>query len=185
MITTSTAQMTADELLRLPRGRFRYELVNGELRSMSPSGFPHGRIAALLTAALVQFVSDRELGVVCAAETGFRLSMNPDTVLAPDLAFISKQRLNQVGESKGYWPGAPDLAVEVLSPGDSTTAVTEKISQWFRFGTKQVWIVNPKQRTATVFRSIENTETFSESDYLEAQDLLPGFRILLKNIFKD
>lgn len=184
MRSPSTGLVTAEELLRLPSGRLRYELINGELRTMSPSGFSHGRIAALLTASLVQFVRSRELGTVCAAETGFRLTVNPDTVLAPDLAFISKQRVNQIDELKGFWPGAPDLAVEVLSPGDSKSEVMEKISQWFSFGTKQVWIVDPKHRTVTVYRSTVDRMTFSGSDDLESQDLFPGLRISLDSIFE-
>ena len=183
MSITSTALTTADELIRLPRGQFRYELINGELKVMSPSGYPHGRITARLTAPLTQFVLDHELGEVSGAETGFKLTLNPDTVLAPDIAFISKERLEEVGEPEGYWPGPPDLAVEVLSPGDSAREVKEKISQWFSFGAKQVWIVNPKDSSVTVYRSPSNTTTFSGSDYLEAQDLLQGFRVSLNRIF--
>src|SRR4029078_10169133 len=94
-MSTPTALMTADELLRLPRGQFRYELINGELKTMSPSGHTHGRIIVRLSSPLAQFVWDNDLGEVFGAETGFKLSSNPDTVLAPDVSFVSKGRVNE------------------------------------------------------------------------------------------
>ena len=183
MSTTSTALMTAEELLQLPRGEFRAELVNGELITMPLAGFPHGRIAMRLAAPLAQFVWDHQLGDVCGVDTGFQLTWNPDTVLGPDVSFISKERLEELGRIQGYWQGPPDLAVEVFSPGDRPGKVNKKISQWLGFGTKQVWIVDPKHSTVTVYRSPSDTTIFSGSDYLQAQDLLPGFRISLERIF--
>ena len=106
--------MTAAELIRLPRGRHRYELVKGELLTMSPSGEEHGAVIVNLTLLLGQYVKANNLGVLYAAETGFKLESDPDTVLAPDLAFIRRERVGI--RSKGYRCGAPDLAVEVLSP---------------------------------------------------------------------
>lgn len=182
MSTTSTALMTAEELMQIPDDDLRHELINGELITMPPPGLPHGRIALLLGASLLQFVLDHELGEVFDY-SGFQLTVNPDTVLGPDISFISKQRLKQMEEIEGYWQGPPDLAVEVLSPGDRRGKVNKKISLWLRSGTKQVWIVDPKHRTVTIYRSETNTTTFSGSDYLESQDLLPGFRLPLDRIF--
>jgi Uma2 family endonuclease len=183
MSTTSTALMTAEELLRLPRGEFRAELINGELKTMPLPGLPHGRITLRLAGPLAQFVQDNELGEAYV-ETGFKLTSDPDTVLGPDVSFISKQRLEEVGEVKGYWPGPPDLAVEVLSPGDRPTKVKTKLSQWLGFGAKQVWIVDPKLWTVTIYRSLTDITTFTEGEYLEAPDLLPGFRISLERLFR-
>src|SRR5829696_615557 len=182
MSTTSTALMTAEDLLRLPRGYYRAELINGELIKMSLPGVPHGRIALRLAAPLGQFVLEHGLGEAYT-EIGFKLTSNPDTVFGPDVCFISKQRLDEIGEVTGYWPGPPDLAVEVLSPGDRAGKVNQKLSQWLGFGTKQVWIVDPKRSTITIYSSLSDSIAFSNSDTLEADDILPGFRISLERIF--
>ena len=183
-MSTSTALMTAEELLRLPRGEFRAELINGELKTMPLAGHPHGRICARLMAPLAQFVWDNDLGEVFTTDTGFKLTSNPDTVLGPDVSFVSKQRVEEVRETNVYWPGPPDLAVEVLSPGDRPGKVKTKLSQWLDFGTRQVWIVDPKFNTVTIYRSLSDVTTFSGQDSLEADDILPGFRISLERIFK-
>jgi len=175
--------MTAEELMQLPRGYYRAELINGELIKMPLAGFPHGRIASRLGVPLAQFIWDHDLGEAYFGDAGFQLTWNPDTVLGPDIAFISKERLREAGEVKGYWQGPPDLAVEVSSPGDRPGKVNKKIARWFSFGTKQVWIVDQKQSTVTVYRSPSDTTTFSGSDYLESPDLFPGLRISLDRIF--
>lgn len=181
MSTTSTALMTAEELLQLDDD-FRHELINGELITMPVPRLPHGRIATRLMVPLAQFVWDHDLGEVYDF-VGFQMTWNPDTVLGPDLSFVSKQRLSEVGEVKGYWQGPPDLAVEVFSPGYRPGKVSKRIARLFSLGTKQVWIVDVKHSTVTVYRSESDTTTFSGSDYLEAPDLLPGFRVSLDRIF--
>ena len=183
MSTTSTALMTAEELMELPDDGFRYELVNGELEKMPPPGFPHGRTALRLGIYVGQFILDHGLGEA-TTDIGFKLTSNPDTVLAPDFAFITNERFREGKGTEGYWPGPPDLAVEVLSPSDRPGKVNQKISRWFSFGTRQLWIVDPKHSTITVYRSPSDATVFSGSDYLESQDLLPGFRISLDRIFK-
>jgi Uma2 family endonuclease len=183
MSTTSTALMTAEEFLNLPDDDLRHELINGEVIAMPLPKFPHSRAAMRLGWPLLNFVSDSNLGEFFISEVGFQLTWNPDTVLGLDLSFISKERLKEVGEVEGYWQGPPDLAVEVRSPGDRRGKVNKKISLWLGSGTKQVWIVEPKHRTVTIYRSETDTTTFSRADYLEAQDLFPGFRISLDRIF--
>jgi len=175
--------MTADELMQLPRGYYRAELINGELVTMPLPKLPHARAATRLGGPLVQFVEDHDLGEAYIGDVGYQLTWNPDTVLGPDISFTSKQRLQEMGEVEGYGQGPPDLAVEVLSPGDRRGKVNKKISQWLGFGAKQLWIVDPKHRTVTIYRSESDTTTFSGSDYLESQDLIPGFRISLDRIF--
>jgi Uma2 family endonuclease len=175
--------MTAAELLQLPDDDLRHELINGELITMPVPGLPHGRIEARLGAPLAQFVWDHDLGEVYFGDAGFQLTWNPDTVVGPDISFVSKERLEQAADVKGYWQGAPDLAVEVYTPGYRPGKMSERISRLFNNGTKQVWIAHLKHSTVTVYRSISDMTTFSGSDYLEAQDLLPGFRLSLESIF--
>lgn len=182
MSTTSTALMTAEELMDLPDDDLRHELINGELITMPLPKLPHGRIEARLGAPLTQFILDHDLGEVFA-NSGFQLTWNPDTVVGPDISFVSKERLEQTADVQGYWQGPPDLAIEIYSPGYRPGKVRDRISRLFSVGTKQVWIVHLKDSTVAVYRSESDITTFSGSDYLEAQDLLPGFRISLERIF--
>ena len=124
-----------------------------------------------------------DLGVVLTAETGFRLASNPDTVLAPDISFVGKERIPDEGVPKGFWPGAPDLAVEVLSPSQKTSEIDEKVREYLRAGTRAVVIVNPNGRGVTVHRPRGQSQTLAEQDTLELPDVVPGFRIKVAKIF--
>ena len=182
MSTTATL-MTAEDLIRLPRGQFRYELIDGALRQMSPAGHNHGRIVMRLAGPLAVYVGEKELGEVYAAETGYKLKSDPDTVRAPDLSFIEQRRVNQVGEAKGYWPGAPDLAVEVLSPEDTVIGVEQKVGEWLDAGCSLVWVVSPKMRTVTVYRSRTDIEVLTEKDSLDGGSVIPSFEYPIVKLF--
>lgn len=182
-MSTTTQLMTADELLKLPRGRFRYRLVKGELVTMSPAGSEHGVVIMNLAVPLAQYVKANKLGIVFGAETGFIIEKNPDTVLAPDVAFISREHIPESGIPKKYWPGAPDLAVEVLSPGDTAREVEKKVNQWLAAGARLVWTINPGRRSATIHRALGDAFTLSEKDELDGEDVVPGFRCRLSEIF--
>jgi len=149
-MTTRTRPVTAEELLRMPDDGFRYELVRGELRQVPPAGNEHGYRASELSSELRNHVKANGLGRIYAAETGFKIYSDPDTVRAPDEAFVSRERLEEFGPLEGYWPGAPDLAVEVISPNDRHTEVMEKALEWLDAVCRMVLVVDPKQHTVTV-----------------------------------
>lgn len=178
-----TSLVTADELLHLPSGEFRYELIKGEVRQMTPAGFYHGRIGMKLAGPLNQFVEAHNLGVVCLAETGFRIAQNPDTVRAPDIAFVLRERIPESGLPQGYFPGAPDLAVEVVSPGDTVYEVEEKITDWLEAGTLAVWVVNPKQRSVAIHHDAAPVIVLRENDELDGGEVVPGFRLPVAALF--
>ena len=182
-MSTTTQLMTADELLKLPRGRFRYELVKGELKTMAPAGEEHGVVIMNLAVPLGQHVKANNLGVVFGAETGFKLASNPDTVRAPDIAFITRERIEREGISKGYGVGAPDLAVEVLSPSDRDVDVKTKVAEWLASGARIVWVVSPKRRTVTVHRALKDIKVLAAQDELDGEDVVPGFRYRVAEIF--
>lgn len=182
-MSTSTELVTADDLLRMASDGSRYELVKGELIRMPPAGNIHGKRAMRLGWRIAQHVEAKDLGVVFAAETGFLLSSDPDTVRAPDIAFVSKARIEEVGEFEGFWPGAPDLAVEVISPGDSYTEVEEKVEEYLRAGALGVWVVDPRRRTISVYRSLSDIAILNENDTLDGGDLIPGFSCRVIEIF--
>jgi Uma2 family endonuclease len=175
--------MTAEELLALPRGQFRYELIDGELKKMSPTGHNHGRIAMRLSVPLGQYVLEKGLGEVYAAETGFKLKSDPDTVRAPDLAFINQTRVDEVGDTKGYWLGAPDLAVEVLSPDDIFREVEKKVIDWLEAGASLVWVVNPTRHTVAVYESRTDVRVLTEKETLDGGSVVPGFQCPIAKLF--
>jgi Uma2 family endonuclease len=181
--TTETKPVTADELLRMPDDGFRYELVKGELKRMSPTGDEHGRVTMELAYALYQFVKLNNLGRVYAAETGFKLESDPDTVRAPDVAFVSMERIQAAGRIQGYRSGAPDLAVEVLSPGNTKREMAEKVKDHFAAGARSVWVVNPKLKTVSVYHSLTDIITLTERDILEGGEVVPEFQIPVAEIF--
>ncbi|MDQ3458220.1 MAG: Uma2 family endonuclease [Deinococcota bacterium] len=180
---TVRTKITAEDLLRMPDDGFRYELVRGELRKMAPAGHEHGGIVMNVSTPLDQHVRANDLGRVYAAETGFKLASNPDVVRAPDVAFVSRKRLEEAGDTEGYWPGAPDLAVEVISPGDSYTEVEEKVVDWLEAGTHMVAVVNPRKRLITVYRSLSEVAVLTAEDSLDGGDVVPGWRVPVASLF--
>lgn len=172
---------TAEQLARLPDDECRYELVEGRLRRMSPVGGVHGMLVLRLGAAIAAWVAERDLGVVMT-ETGFVLERNPDTVRAPDLAFVHASRIPPTGVPAGYWPGAPDLVAEILSPGDRRTEMRAKVRDYLRSGVRLVWVIDPVARACTVSRSLSAIPGRVQHT-LDGEDVLPGFSCSLPQLF--
>ena len=183
-MVTTTPPMTADELLNLPDDGFRYELIRGKLRKRLPSGQTHGKYASNIGISLGGHAKANRLGQSYIADTGFILDTDPDHVRAPDLAFISNHRLSEIGESDGFARGAPDVAVEVISPNDRYTEVKEKVDDWLNAGCLAVIVVNPRNRTVDLHRSPTRATTLTQSDTLQIQDILPGWRMPIQDIFE-
>jgi Uma2 family endonuclease len=181
---TEIKTMTAEELAQLPTGMgTRYELAQGELKTISPAGSRHGRIALRIGSLLQQFVHLQRLGETVGAETGFILSRNPDTVRAPDAAFIAQARIPAGGLPDGYFPGAPDLAVEVVSPSDAAAEVHRKVGEYFKAGSQQVWVVYPDEREVAVYRSAREIVVLTAAETLDGAPLLPGFTCPVADLF--
>jgi Uma2 family endonuclease len=184
-MTTETKATTAEELLRMPDDGLRRELIHGEVKTMAPAGHQHGKVAQRIAALLWQYVAAHKLGEVYAAETGFKLASNPDHVRAPDAAFVRRERVIAVGETEGFWPGAPDLAIEVISPSDSFSDVEEKVFDWLDAGTRAVVVVvvNPKKRSVTLYRSVSDVRVIGEKELLNVEDVVPGWSLLVQDLF--
>lgn len=175
--------MTAEDLLVLPDDGLRHELIDGELRTMSPASLEHGIVAATIGALLANFVKERGLGVVVGAETGFTLRRAPDTVRAPDAAFIRTDRVPPPGRRARFPELTPDLVVEVVSPSDTAAEVAEKAVAWLDAGARLVWVLYPAQRLAAVHRP-DRTVTLLRGDaVLEGDAVLPGFSVPLPEPF--
>lgn len=174
--------MTAEELLRLPDDSCRYALVRGELQRMAAAGFRHGAVIMNVAVPLGHHVKDHGLGVVCGAETGFVLARDPDTVLAPDVAFVRRERISASGLPVTFWEGAPDLAVEVISPSDTRREVADKVASWLAAGTRLVWVVDPNHATVTIHEPDGTPRRLAEADVLDGAPLFPGFSLPVADI---
>lgn len=181
--SVATAQLvTADNLFRDYAGE-RCELIEGKVIHVSPTGYGHGSIESRIARLLGNFVEEHKLGDVTTGEVGFVVETNPDTVLAPDVAFVRQQRLEEIGIPETFFPEAPALAIEVVSPSDATERVNDKALRWLTAGAELVWIVYPKRQTATVYRAADNVKLLSTEDALDGADVLPGFSVKVAELF--
>ena len=182
-MTTKTQLMTAEELFAMPDdGYHRYELIRGELNTMVPSRHTHSGQAAIVHIELGYFVRRNNLGKTYIAEGGFVIERNPDTVLAPDAAFVRRERTIGVDDSEVYFPGPPDIAVEVISTHDRLTEVAAKVALYLAAGTLMVIVVNPRNHTVQVHTPDGVTE-LTEDDTLDGGDVLPGWSMPIADIF--
>ena len=180
--------LSLEEFEKLPDGDERRELVRGCLVREPPAGFEHGRLAARIAHLLLRHIQETSAegrgGAVLGAETGFVLSRDPPTVRAPDVAFVSEERLPPRGERSGFAPLPPDLAVEIVSPSNRASEVLEKVLDYLQAGCRSVWIVDPRARAVTVYRSRTEMRLLTEGEALDGGEVLPGFRVRISDLFE-
>ena len=186
-VSTQRSLVSADDLptlsSRLAAQGKRTELVRGDLVVMAPAGGRHGHIAHRLSLFIGNHVLEQNLGQVFAAETGFLIRRDPDTVRAPDVAFVAAGRLSDGELPPGFLELPPDLAVEVVSPSDSSAAVRDKVRDWLEAGTPLVWVVYPDSRSVTVHRQGGQPQQLSETDSLSGAPALPDFAVPVRDLF--
>lgn len=160
-----------------------FEIVDGRLVFMSPIGRPHALIGSRLDRILGGYVHEHQLGEVYVGEIGIWIRRNPDTARAADLAFITTARLTQL-VPEGYLNLAPDLVVEIMSPDDRWSEVKKKLRDYFSIGVKLAWVIDAGTRTVTTYRSITDVREYTDDQTLTAEDILPGFRLPVRQIFE-
>ena len=171
-------------LLRLPREGYKHELLEGML-IMSPAGFSHGDICAAIIMQIRSFAQPRKLGKVCDGQTGFRLTrgVRRKTVLSPDVSFVSRRRVEAMAAPEKFFEGAPDLVVEVLSPGDRLAETENKVRRFFLNGTLLAWIVDPVARVVHVHSPAGQSFVKQAGEIIEGGEVLPGFKLRVKKLF--
>jgi Uma2 family endonuclease len=157
------------------------ELINGRVRTMTPPGYRHGLVSQRLAELLSAHVRSQRLGFV-TTETGFVLRRQPDTVRAPDVAFVSKARHERVGATDAFFPGPPDLAAEVRSPDDRLGRHRAKVRSWLAAGCRLVWVIDPKRRSATVYRPGRPPQEIAPTGVLIGGTVVRGFRVQLARL---
>ena len=181
-MTTASQIVTAEQLLAMPDDQ-PCELIAGEVVMMSPAGGEHGMITLTIGSFLRSHVAKNRLGFVVSAEAGFVISRDPDTVRAPDVAFVRRDR--QPAPPKGYFPCPPDIAVEVISPTDRLADVDSKTQAWLDAGTAIVWVVWPDPRTVIVHRPGQPPRILHDQDTITGEEVLPGFQCAVAEFFED
>ncbi len=182
--SVTTSIVTAQELFSFPADGFRYELINGTLQMMSPAGGRHGRIAIQIAWLLKNHVHENQAGIVFAAETGFRISSDPDTVLAPDVAYVERSRYERLDETTSYLPIAPDLVVEVLSPSDRLAAIESKAFAWLDASSRLVLLIDPEHETIHAYRSRTQIEIFQAHETIDCSDAVTDWTLHVADVFK-
>jgi Uma2 family endonuclease len=175
--------MTAEEFEALPDDGVRRELIEGQIQVMSPASLKYGWIGAKLLRHIGSFAEANSLGETFNSETGYRVASDPDTVLVPDGAFISKHRISRVWVDKGFGPEPPDLVFEVISPSQTRNEQLEKGRRWVKAGCEVVWVVDPEANQIVVLEG-DSVTVLSEGQELTAFRLLPGFSLKLEELFR-
>ena len=173
----TTKLMTAEELFELDDDGCRHELIKGVLTSMPPTGEPHSRKLTTLTMYLALFIRDHKVGYGYVGEPGFFITSDPDTVLAPDFAFVRKARADAILDQPGFIRLVPDFVVEILSPSETAVHINAKVSTYLSAGVELIWLVDPHERTVTVHQPGQPTLFLTAEDSIDGGDVLPGFEM--------
>ena len=185
MITrTDPTMTTADQLFAMPRENGRQELIDGVLKMMSPAGSEHGKIAGRIFTRLALHVEQQDLGETYAAETGFLIASDPDTVRAPDAGFVSHDLLSSVAPTKSYLPLAPELVVEVISPNDRFSQVEAQTRQWLTAGTKLVLVADPENLNLKTYTAENEIRTFESGDAVDCGEACIGWKLSVNDVFR-
>jgi Uma2 family endonuclease len=174
---------TVEDLERLSAQGYRYELIDGELREMSPVGSAQAIATINLSSYATVHVRQHRLGTCFAAEAGFRFPHQPETVLAPDWAFIAVERAPAAFPKRGFLEAVPDLVLETRAPDDSRREIQEKIDRWLAAGVRVVWDLDPERRVLAVHRPGTAPQTLGQDDVLTEEELLPRFSIKIAELF--
>ena len=184
MTTVTTTLMSAEDLAEIPDDGYQYELIEGVVRRMAPASFEPSSLAMRAGARLVTYADAHRLGEVTGADGGYIFARDPDTVLAPDVAFVRADRLPSAAEQKHFPQLAPDLVVEVVSPSDRVKDVNDKVARYLAAGVLLVWVFHPRQSNVTVHRRGRPALTLGAGDVLDGEDILPGFQLPVDEIFR-
>lgn len=194
LIQTSTENLSGEvpkkkvwtdaEFIAIPDNGHSYEVVNGELIDMGNSGALHGYICSILLSALMVYIIPRKLGVILDSSTAFK--MKNGNKRSPDISFFAKDRLQGLEVlPAGFLEGAPDLTIEVLSPGNTVEEIDDKLVEYFENGTRLVWVINPNQHYVLIYRSAEEPDRLLKSaDSLDGEEVIPGFTLPIANLFQ-
>ncbi|HSF76928.1 MAG TPA: Uma2 family endonuclease [Microcoleus sp.] len=175
---------TDAEFMALNRDGHRYEIVNGELIDMGNSGAKHSYVAVILSAALFNCVSTRKLGAIFDSSTAFK--MKSGNKRSPDVSFMAKERLQGLDDlPDGFLEGAPDLAVEILSPGNTVAEIHDKVVEYFENGARLVWVIHPQEQYVLVYRSSQEPDRLLKSTQsLDGEEIVPGFTLPIAELFQ-
>ena len=180
----ATKTWTDEAFMALPDDGHHYEIINGELIDMGNSGALHGYVCSLALAALAGYILPKKLGVILDSSTAFK--MKNGNKRSPDIAFFAKERLQGMAVlPSGYLEGAPDLAVEVLSPGNTVEEIEDKLTEYFENGSRLVWVIHPTQHYVLVYRSAQEPDRLlKEKDSLDGEEVIPGFSLTIADLFQ-
>lgn len=181
-MATATDLITAEEFERLP-SEVRAELIHGEIVDTSPNKSVHGLVERRIAQAMGVFADHARIGIVMSGDNCFLLERDPDLVRCPDVSFVSNERVPKPFPT-GFFPGPPDIAVEIVSPSDRASDISQKIEQWLRAGTVAVWLVDPQAKSLSVHSLEDDKVVGRQVETFLHEELLPGFELSSEPLFE-